>query len=178
MQVPIVRDATVEDAPAIAAIYAPYVTGTTITFESTPPDAAEMAIRVAAAQRTHAFLVLEEDGIVTGYAYAVPYRPRPAYRWSCEVSVYLDPERRGAGRGRRLYAALLERVTARGYRMAVAGITQPNEASVRLHRALGFETVGTYGRIGWKLGQWRDVMRLQLPLGDPLPPGEEPPEPT
>ncbi|NUR15193.1 MAG: GNAT family N-acetyltransferase [Dermatophilaceae bacterium] len=85
---------------------------------------------------------------------------------------------RGAGRGRRLYDALLERVTARGYRMAVAGITQPNDASVRLHHAMGFETVGTYARIGWKLGEWRDVMRLQLPLGAPLATGEDPPEPT
>ena len=177
MPEPLVRDATPVDAAACAAIYAPYVTDTTISFETQPPGADEMARRIAKAQRSHAFLVLEDDGQVLGYAYGVPYRPRPAYRWSCEVSVYLEPGQRGRGGGRRLYEALLARLTERGYRMAVAGVTQPNEASLRLHRALGFEVVGTYARVGWKLGDWRDVTRLQLPLGDPWPGPEDPPEP-
>lgn len=173
----LVRDATAADAEACAAIYAPYVTGTTITFETDPPDAAEMARRIAKAQAGHAFLVLEEDGAVVGYAYAGPFKERAAYRWSCEVSVYLAQDRRGRGGGRRLYEALLERLTARGYRMAAAGMTQPNEASARLHAALGFEPVGTYRAIGWKLGAPRDVTWVQRPLGD-LTPGDEPPDPT
>ncbi|GAA2739999.1 GNAT family N-acetyltransferase [Terrabacter aerolatus] len=173
-----VRDATADDAGACAAIYAPYVTGTTVTFETEAPDGDEMARRIARAQSRHAFLVLEEDGAVVGYAYAGPFKERAAYRWSCEVSVYLAQDRRGRGGGRRLYEALLERLTARGYRMAAGGMTQPNEASARLHAALGFEPVGTYRAIGWKFGQARDVSWVQRPLGDPLPPGVDPPEPT
>jgi phosphinothricin acetyltransferase len=184
----LVRDATPADAPACAAIYAPYVTGTTVTFETEPPDAVEMGRRIAEAQRTHAFLVLEdagEGGRVVGYAYAGPFKARAAYRWSCEVSVYLDLARRGKGSGRRLYEELLERLTERGYRMAAAGMTQPNEASARLHAALGFEPVGTFRDIGWKHGAWHDVTWVQRRLGDPDDPGDpddagaaSPPEPT
>lgn len=173
-----VRDATADDAAACAAIYAPYVTGTTVTFETEPPDAAEMARRIAKAQVRHAFFVLEEGGEVVGYAYAGPFKERAAYRWSCEVSVYLGQDRRGRGGGRRLYEALLERLTVRGYRMAAAGMTQPNEASARLHEALGFEPVGTYRAIGWKFGAPRDVTWVQRPLGEPLRTGENPPDPT
>ncbi|WP_343995240.1 GNAT family N-acetyltransferase, partial [Terrabacter terrae] len=92
---PLVRDATPYDAAACAAIYAPYVTDTTVTFETEPPDADELARRIAKAQARHAFLVLEEDGEVVGYAYAGPFKERAAYRWSCEVSVYLSPHRHG-----------------------------------------------------------------------------------
>jgi phosphinothricin acetyltransferase len=174
----LVRDATADDAEACAAIYAPYVTGTTITFETEPPDVPEMARRIAKAQARHAFLVLELDGTVVGYAYAGPFKERAAYRWSCEVSVYLAADRQRRGGGRTLYEALLERLAARGYRMAAAGMTQPNEASGRLHAAMGFEPVGTYRAIGWKLGAPRDVLWVQRALGEPLAPGETPPEPT
>jgi L-amino acid N-acyltransferase YncA len=176
-----VRDATADDAAACAAIYAPYVTGTTVTFETEPPDVAEMTRRIARAQALHAFLVLEEAGEVVGYAYAGPFRERAAYRGSCEVSVYLGAQRRGRGGGRRLYEVLLERLAARGYRMAAAGMTQPNEASGRLHAAMGFELVGTYRDIGWKFGRSHDVTWVQRPLDDPLgsvPSGQDPPEPT
>lgn len=124
------RDAVPADAAACAAVYAPYVTGSAISFEAEPPSAEEMAGRIAAAQRTHAWLVLEDDdGRVVGYAYGGPYRSRPAYRWSCEVSVYLEPGRRRTGSGRALYAALLERLAARGYRTALAGLTLPDPAT-------------------------------------------------
>lgn len=160
----VVRDATEQDAEACAAIYAPYVTGTAITFETEPPTTAEMARRIAASQRTHAWLVLEADGRVVGYAYGGPYKERAAYRWSCEVSVYLEPARRRTGGGRALYTALLARLADRGYCTAVAGMTLPNHASVGLHRAMGFEPVGIYRRIGWKLGAWHDVAWTQRPL--------------
>ncbi|WP_256793009.1 GNAT family N-acetyltransferase [Terrabacter sp. Ter38] len=177
-----VRDATPGDATACAAIYAPYVTDTAITFETEVPDVAAMAARIETAQRAHAWLVLEDaTGAVVGYAYAGPFKERAAYRWSCEVSVYLAGDRRGRGGGRRLYEALLERLTARGYRMAAAGMTQPNEASGRLHAAMGFAPVGTYRDIGWKFGASHDVTWVQRRLGEPLPPGgagENPPEPT
>jgi phosphinothricin acetyltransferase len=136
-----------------------------------PPSTEEMARRIAAAQRTHAWLVLEEDGRVVGYAYGIPWRSRAAYRWACEVSVYLERGRRRTGAGRALYEALLPRLAARGYRTALAGMTLPNEASVGLHRAVGFEPVGTFRRVGYKHGAWHDVAWAQIVLAD----GDEPP---
>jgi L-amino acid N-acyltransferase YncA len=111
--VALVRDANADDAAACAAVYAPWVTGTAVSFEDEPPTAEEIARRIAAAQQRHAWLVLEDDGAVVGYAYAGPYKERPAYRWSCEVSVYLAPGRGRAGGGRLLYEALLDRLGAR-----------------------------------------------------------------
>ena len=169
----VVRDATDDDAAACAAIYAPYVTDTAITFEYEPPSAAEMARRIAAAQRAHAWLVLEDDGGVVGYAYAGPFKERAAYRWSAEVSVYLEQGRRRSGSGRLLYEALFERLAERGFRTLVAVMTLPNDASEGLHRALGFEPVGTLRRVGWKHGRWRDVAWAQRGIGsDDSPPGE------
>jgi L-amino acid N-acyltransferase YncA len=147
------------------------VTETAISFELEPPSAAEMAERIAAALRTHAWVVLEDDGRVVGYAYGIPFRSREAYRWSCEVSVYLERGRPRTGGGRALYGALLSRLTQRGFRTAVAGMTLPNDASVGLHRAMGFEPVGTYRRIGFKHGAWHDVAWVQRML----PGGAEPP---
>jgi L-amino acid N-acyltransferase YncA len=170
----IVRDATSQDAAACAAIYAPYVLESAISFESDPPDVAQMADRIVAAQRSHAWLVLEDDGRVLGYAYGGPYKQRAAYRWSCEVSVYLERGRRRTGGGRLLYEALFERLAARGVRTVVAGMTLPNDASVGLHRALGFEPVGTYRRIGWKNGAWHDVAWAQRGIGDASDPPSEP----
>ena len=160
-----VRDATEEDAAACAAIYAPYVTDTVVTFESEPPSVADMAERIAAARRTHAWLVLEDDGRVVGYAYGGPYRSREAWRWSCETSVYLETGRRRGGGGRALYTALLDRLAARGYRTAIGVMTLPNDASEGLHRAMGFAAVGVHPRIGWKFGAWHDVAFAQRALG-------------
>jgi L-amino acid N-acyltransferase YncA len=169
----VVRDAGPEDAGVCAAIYAPHVTDTVITFESEPPTAADMADRIAAARRTHAWLVLEDDGRVVGYAYGGPYKSRAAYRWSCEVSVYLETGRRRSGGGRALYEALFARLDERGYRTAVAGMTLPNDASEGLHRAMGFEPIGIYRRIGWKHGAWHDVAWVQRSIGtEDGPPAE------
>jgi phosphinothricin acetyltransferase len=170
-----VRDATAADGDACASIYAPYVTDSAITFETEPPDGDEMAARIAAAQATHAWLVLDDDeGEIRGYAYGGPFRARAAYRWSCEVSVYVARGHTGAGTGRQLYEALLERLAGRGYRTAVAGMTLPNEASLALHRAMGFEDVGTYRHVGYKLGAWHDVDWVQRPLADVGDPPREP----
>jgi phosphinothricin acetyltransferase len=168
-----IRDATDDDAAACAAIYAPYVAGTTVSFETEPPSAEEMGRRIAGALQTHAWLVLEDDGAVVGYAYGGRYRARPAWQWACEVSVYIDRDRRRRGGGRALYDALLRRLADRGYRTAVAGMTLPNEASVGLHRAMGFETVGVHRRIGWKFGRWHDVAFAQRSLTD----DDGPPQP-
>jgi L-amino acid N-acyltransferase YncA len=171
-----VRCANATDAAACAAIYAPYVRDTAITFETVAPDEAEMAERIGAAVRGHAWLVLtdDDDGRVVGYAYGGPHKARAAYRWSCEVSVYLELGRRRTGAGRTLYEALFARLIERGFRTAVAGMTLPNDASVGLHRALGFEPVGIYRRIGWKHGTWHDVAWAQRPLVVADDPPEEP----
>ena len=128
-----IRPATADDAAACAAIYAPYVAETAISFEIVPPDRDEMARRIAVAAEHHAWLVLEDDGRVVGYAYGGRYKEREAYRWACEVSVYVERGRRRSGAGRALYEALFERLSARGYRTAVAGMTLPNDASAGLH---------------------------------------------
>ncbi|WP_241037283.1 GNAT family N-acetyltransferase [Blastococcus litoris] len=169
---PTVRDAGPADARRCAEIYAPYVRDTAISFESMPPSAAEMADRIATAQREHAWLVLEDDGTVTGYAYAGPFMSRAAYRWSATVSVYLDGAHRRSGGGRALYTALLDRLAGAGIRTVLAGVALPNEASEGLHRSLGFQPAGTYRRVGWKLGRWHDVTWYQRDLvTDWSPPG-------
>lgn len=152
------------DAAACATIYAPYVTDTTITFEETPPTAADFTARIAAAQVNHVWLVGEVEGVIVGYAYAGTYRPRAAYRWSCETSVYLDRDQRGAGRGREIYQGLLGRLSSMGFRTAVAGATLPNDASERLHAALGFEPIGVFRRVGYKFDTWCDVAWVQRGL--------------
>jgi L-amino acid N-acyltransferase YncA len=159
-----IRDAVAADAERCAAIYAPYVRETAISFESEPPAAEEMARRIAEAQRAHAWLALETDGEVVGYAYGGPFMARAAYQWATTVSVYLEQGRRRTGGGRALYEALFERLAARGHRTALAGIALPNDASIGLHQALGFEPVGTYRRVGWKLGRWHDVAWYQRDL--------------
>ena len=166
-----VRDATPADGLACAELYAPYVRDTAVTFELEPPSAAEMAERIALAQREHAWLVAEDGDGLVGYAYAGPFKARPAYRWACEVSVYIDAGRRRSGAGRKLYEALLARLRERGFRRASAGMTLPNQASQGLHAALGFVPVGTFHRVGWKHGAWHDVAWTELDLG-----GDDPPE--
>ena len=169
-----VRDAQQSDAAACAAIYRPYVSDTAITFEIEPPSDAEMAARMATAASTHAWLVLQDTGRVVGYAYAHAFASRAAYRWACETSVYLEPGRRRTGGGRALYEELLGRLAARGFRRAIAGMTLPNEASQGLHRALGFEPVGTYHHIGWKNGSWHDVAWVQKTISSEQDPPAEP----
>lgn len=167
------RDASAGDAQACADIYAPYVTDTVISFEAVPPSAAEMAERILSAQRRHVWLVGTDREQVIGYAYGGPYKPRAAYRWTCEVSVYVDSTRRRRGIGRALYEALFARLAERGYRTLLAGMTLPNEASVGLHRALGFAPVGTLSQVGWKHGNWHDVGLMQRAVADgPAPPAE------
>jgi phosphinothricin acetyltransferase len=168
-----IRDADpARDAAACAAIYAPHVDGSPVSFEERAPDAEEMAARIERYGASHAWLVAEQEGRVAGYAYATAFNERPAYRWSTSVSVYIAEAARGRGIGRALYGALFDRLRERGFRMACAGITLPNEASVGLHESLGFERVGVNREIGWKDGAWRDVGWYQLELA---PAGEGPP---
>jgi phosphinothricin acetyltransferase len=171
-----IRDAASNcDAGPCAEIYAPHVEGSAVSFEEQAPDAAEMSARIERYGSSHAWLVAEREGRVLGYAYATAFNQRPAYRWSASVSVYVAEGARGSGVGRALYEVLFERLRERGFRMACAGITLPNEASVGLHESLGFEQTGLNRKIGWKQGAWRDVGWFQLELS-PASDGP-PPEP-
>jgi L-amino acid N-acyltransferase YncA len=171
---PKIRDASADDAAACAAIYAPFVAGTVISFEAVPPSPEEMGRRIAEAVRTHAWLVAEARGLVIGYAYAHPFAPRAAYRWACETSIYLDAEHRGQGVGRALYQVLLDRLAGRGYRTVLAGMTLPNDASAGLHLSLGYQPAGVYQRVGWKNDAWHDVAWYQRGIGHADAPPTEP----
>jgi L-amino acid N-acyltransferase YncA len=161
-----IRLATTADADAIAAIYAPSVTESTISFELDAPAGREIAARIEAKLPRYPWLVANEDGIVTGYAYAGPHRERAAYAWSTEVSVYVAERARRRGVARSLYETLFELLRLQGYRMAYAGITLPNPASVGFHEAMGFVAVGVYHNVGWKHNSWRDVGWWELSLGE------------
>jgi L-amino acid N-acyltransferase YncA len=171
-----IRLATADDAEQIAAIYAPFVTGTAVSFEAEPPDAEEMARRIAATIVAYPWLALEQGGAVAGYAYAGVHRARAAYRWSVETAIYTDPRYSRMGLGRSLYTSLLAVLPLQGYYSAYAGITLPNAASVGLHEAMGFEHIGTFRKIGFKRGAWHDVGWWQSalqphaqPRSSPLP---------
>jgi L-amino acid N-acyltransferase YncA len=168
----IIRDADPRrDAAACAAIYAPYVCDSVASFEARAPSIREVSARIDAA---HAWVVAERDDVVLGYAYGSSHRERAAYRWAADVAVYIDAGHHRSGIGRALYGRLFEQLRAIGLWTLCAGITQPNDASNGLHRALGFLPIGTYRRIGWKAGAWHDVQWLQLDLrpDEPGPPGE------
>ncbi|MEA3390833.1 arsinothricin resistance N-acetyltransferase ArsN1 family B [Sphingobium sp. CCH11-B1] len=153
-----VRRADAADAAACAAIYAPFVTDSWVSFETDPPDPAEMARRIADHGASHGWLVaLEPDGAIVGYAYGSPHRARAAYATSADVAIYVDPAFARRGVGVALYAALLPMLKARGCHAAFAGIALPNAASIALHEAMGFTPVGIYREVGWKLDGWRDV---------------------
>ena len=170
-----IRLATAEDAEAIAAIYAPCVRGTPITFESIPPTAAEMAQRIAQTLPRRPWLVREQGGQLQGYAYASAFAQRVCYRWSATTTVYVHPDHWRHGVGRSLYRALLSLLAVQQFRSAYAGITLPNEGSVGLHEAMGFESVGVYRDAGHKLGRWHDVAWYQRALQPDAPRAEEHP---
>ena len=169
-----IRLATERDAGAVADIYAPNVTGTVVSFEAEPPDAEEMRRRVEATLERYPWLVCERQGRVLGYAYAGAHGSRAAYRWSVDVSVYVDGEAHRTGVGRALYASLFAALELQGFYNAYAGATLPNPASVGLHEAMGFRPVGVYRGAGYKMGAWHDVGWWHLPLRERVP-GPDPP---
>ena len=160
------------DAAACAAIYQPYVEACATSFEERSPNGDEFAARIERVLATHPWLVAEVDGEVLGFANACPHRSRAAYRWAADVSVYVAEEHQGGGHGRRLYEALFGELRERRFRVACAGVTLPNQASVALHEKLGFVPVGVYRGIGWKAGAWHVVGWWQLELS---PDAEDPP---
>ena len=165
-----------QDAPAVAAIYAPHVMASVASFELEPPDASEMAGRMRKTLAWTPWLVAVSDTTVIGYAYAARHRERPGYRWAVDLSVYVAESRQGEGIGRRLYDALLPILRLQGFQHAYAGITPPNPASFALHAAVGMTPVGTFDRVGYKLGAWWSVSWLGVQLFDALP--GSPAEPT
>jgi phosphinothricin acetyltransferase len=170
---PRARLASPADGTACAAIYAPYVAGTAISFELVPPDGAEMAARIARTVERTPWVVVELAGTVRAYAYGTRHRERAAYDWTVETTVYVDPAFTRRGLGRTAMDALLAILRLQGAHLAVAGITAPNPGSVGLHLALGFERVGEFEAIGWKQGGWHGVEWFALELGprtgDPSP---------
>jgi len=153
-----IRMAAAADAAALARIYNHYVRETIVTFEEEPVADAEMARRLADVQAASLpWLVAEEADGVVGYACARPWKPRRGYRFSTEVSVYLDAAHGGRGLGTKLYTNLLSELRTRHIHAAMGGIALPNEASVRLHEKLGFEKVAHFREVGFKFGEWIDV---------------------
>lgn len=166
------------DGGACAEIYAPYVLDTAISFEESPPGPSEFRRRIETISARFPWLVAEDEDGLVGYAYASLHRERAAYRWATDVAVYVDRHKRRRGAGRALYDALLSLLAGQGFHVACAGVTLPNDASVALHEACGFQPVGVYRRIGFKQGRWWDVGWWQLELrapGDGVP--EEPARP-
>lgn len=164
-----VRDAAAADLPAITAIYAHHVLHGTGTFEEEPPDEAEMAARMERVRQAGcAWLVaVDAAGTVLGYGYFAPFRPRSAYRYTAEDSVYVRDDIRGQGVGKALVAELLARAEAKGIRqmMAVIGDAE-NVGSIGLHISLGFRQVGVLKAVGMKFGRWVDVVQMQRALGE------------
>jgi phosphinothricin acetyltransferase len=162
-----IRDASPLDGPTLCAIYAPYITDSATSFELAVPSPEEMAQRVAKAQQHWAWLVaVDEHDEVLGYAYATELRSRPAYRYSCETSVYVSPQAQGKGVAKALYQALFERLANRNLCNAFAAIVLPNPPSVRLHESQGFQPVGTLPRAGFKHGTWHSIGWWYRPLRD------------
>jgi len=164
-----IRPVTLDDAAAIAAIYAHYVDHTVVTFEETAPDAAEMARRIETTVAGYPWLVAEDESGLVGYAYGRPYHARAAYRWTCETGIYLAQDRRARGTGRALYSALLDALAARGFVTAIAAISVPNAESTRFHEALGFVAVGRFAGVGFKQDAWQDVGYWQRDFVSPRP---------
>jgi phosphinothricin acetyltransferase len=169
-----IRIATTDDAAAIADIYRPIVESTPTSFEIEPPDEREFQKRIEQTLPAFPWLVCEHAGRVAGYAYASRHKPRAAYQWSVDTSVYVRDGFRRRGIGQALYASLFEILRAQGYFCAYAGATLPNPGSVGLHESVGFTPIGVYRNVGYKLGAWHDVgwweLALQPSRPDPSPP--------
>ena len=168
------RRAQLSDAEGIAAIYAPYVTDSVISFEMEAPDAKEMATRIAYISASYPWIAAEDSGRIAGYVYASQHIARAAYQWSANVTVYLHSDYQGRGLGKQLYRLLFALLKRQGFRSLYGGITLPNVASEALHRSLGMATVGIYRNVGFKFGAWRDVIWLGMSFDDDRPPGGPP----
>lgn len=153
------------DIPAITTIYRHYVENTAITFDTEAPDETAIAEKYAGLQRLgHPVIIAERAGKVLGYAYASFYRPRAAYRFTCEDSIYLDPAETGKGLGKALLTELLAQSRAFGFKQMLAVITADTANSIAIHEKFGFTPVGRYEAVGYKFERWHDIVHLQLAL--------------
>jgi phosphinothricin acetyltransferase len=168
MSIVSIRAAGPSDIPAITRIYAESVRHGTASFEIDPPDEAEMTRRMRALlDGGHPYVAAEIDGALVGYAYAGPYRARPAYRFTVEDSIYIDPKAQRRGVGRALLDRLIDEATSRGFRQMIAVIGDSAQtASIALHRAAGFRMVGNFENVGFKFGRWLDSVLMQRALGE------------
>ena len=160
-----IRTAQAEDAADIQAIYAPFVQETSVSFETVPPSVETMAARISSNLARHGYFVAQSEAGILGFAYASPYRPRPAYDRTAEVSVYLAPQAQGRGLAQALYRALFAHLAARGFHTAVAIVTLPNPQSAQLHERCGFAHVGSLQDVGRKFGQWHGTAIYQRMIG-------------
>jgi len=171
-----IRAAELADAGHIAAIYAPYVATSAVSFETEAPSGQTMRARMKAANGHYPWLVATADdsSVLLGYAFATRFREREAYRFVVETSVYVAGDLQGKGVGRLLYEALLDTLRAQLFTQAIAAIALPNEASIALHESLGFRRAGVYREVGYKRGRWIDVGLWQASLAEPANPPVEP----
>lgn len=165
------RPASPADAPRLTEIYAHYAETTAITFAEAAPTPEEFRHKMLSG---YPFIVCEEGGVVAGFAYASAFREKAAYRWGVELTIYLAPGLQGQGLGSALMQRLLALLKLQGYQTAYSCITLPNERSLALHERFGFRQIGRFDRSGYKLGQWWDVVWVELPLGDFNTPPQEP----
>jgi L-amino acid N-acyltransferase YncA len=170
----LIRLATAHDAFSILGIYAPYIVNTSYTFETEVPDLDSFKQRINLYLHNWPWLVCEIKGKIAGYAYGAKHRERIAYQWSVESSIYVDDDHQRAGVATALYTALIEILKLQGFRNVYAVINLPNEKSVAFHEKMGFEYFGTFKKVGYKLGRWKDVGWWQLHVNDysidPVPP--------
>lgn len=168
-----IRLVTQRDAGELAAIYAPYVRETAVTFEYDPPDTEEFRRRIAEITETYPYLVWDEPDGIKGYAYAHRYGVRDAYNWVAELSVYLKPELHGTGVAEALYRGLIQLLREQGVWRVYAILAWPNPSSRRFHEKLGFQVYGQMPAAGYKLGEWHDILHMELVLRE----GDNPPSP-
>lgn len=172
-----IRAARPEDAAAIAAIYAPFVETGTISFELEPPDSRSMRNRMTSSEGLYPWIVAtngDAEGGVLAYAYATKFRDRPAYRYVVETSIYVAGQGQQQGVGRLLYEALIDTLRQQGFTQAIGAIALPNDASIKLHEAVGFRRAGVYREVGFKQGRWVDVGLWQCELNESEVPPVEP----
>lgn len=160
------RLAIEKDAGGILAIYTPYITGTSFTFETEVPSVQAFAERISSYLNNWPWLVCEVDGKIAGYAYGSRYRERTGYQWCVECSVYVHDGFQRMGIAKSLYSTLFELLKRQGYRNVYAVINLPNDRSVQLHESLGFKWFATYENVGYKLGKWKNVGWWQLVIND------------
>ena len=166
-----IRQVTKADAEQCLRIYQYYADNTAFSFEESAPTVGQMVQRIGAITREYPWLVYDDNHIISGYAYASQFRPRPAYRWTAEVTIYLSDNSKGSSIASALYQQLFARLIEQGFYNAIAVITEPNPESEMFHQKMGFEKIGIFKSIGYKLGHWNDIgwwqKRLQPVKADP-----------